>query len=398
MLGTVGPFASVFFRERGLSQEQLGYASAIQNLIAILSPALMTWIADAKMDARRVLMLMSLIVAISLLAMRSASGLGQVMGVWTLYCIAQTAIFPLQDGLHFSQQRRAAQTNAATSPYHRLRVWGAVGYMTPGLLLYYPLKSGSGLSIALALGAVFAFLAAIQAPLLYDTRPIKQTTEALSGRLPTFAALRMLLEPQMLVFCSAIVLVYMAFSIHWTYYSVYLTERVKLGNEWVGIANNVAMCIEIPVTFLCGWFLLKLGVKRVVMLGMILMALRLALLATTTNAFVAVGTQVFHAFLILAVSIVPHTILDHRAGDHFRHSMQALFVVIIGCANAIANLTAGWFSGLGLQSLFAFGAGLCVAATVLIWAFWKGHTPSRAELEPVNPPPPDPVTSVVAEP
>lgn len=396
MLGTVGPFASVFFRERGLTQEQLGYASAIQNLIAILSPALMTWIADAKLDARRVLALMSLIVAISLMAMRSASGLAQVMGVWTLYCIAQTAVFPLQDGLHFSAQRRAEQTKSTTSPYHRLRVWGAIGYMLPGVLLYYPLKGGSGLGIALTLGALFALLAAIQAPLLFDTRPIKQADDALSGRVPTVAALRMLVEPQMLIFCIAIILVYMAFSIHWTYYGVFLTEQVKLGTEWVGIANNVAMCIEIPVTFLCGWFLLKLGVKRVVLLGMFLMALRLILLAATTNVFVAIGTQVFHAFLILAVSIVPHTILDNRAGDHFRHSMQALFVVIIGCANAIANLTAGWYAGLGLQALFAIGAGLCMAATLLIWALWKGET-GRTGIKPANPPPPDPVTSVVAE-
>jgi MFS family permease len=152
--------------------------------------------------------------------------------------------------------------------------------------------------------------------------------------LPTLAALRMLLEPRMLIFCAAIILTYMAFSIHWAYYAIYLTEHVKLGTEWVGVANNVAMCVEIPVTFLCGWFLLKFGVKRVVAVGMLLMALRLGLIASTNNPWVAVGTQVFHAFLILAVSIVPHTILDNRAGDHgvFLHAVPGHSIYLVkGC-------------------------------------------------------------------
>jgi MFS transporter, PPP family, 3-phenylpropionic acid transporter len=394
MLGTVGPFASVFFRERGLSERQLGYAFAIQNLVGVLSPAVMTLVADAKVDARRVLMLMSAIVAVGLVGMTSASGTAQVLAVWTLYCVAQTAIFPLQDGLHFSQQRRTAQTGGRMLPYHKARVWGAIGYMTPGVLLYYPLKSGSGLGVALAMGAAFAVLAAIQALLLHDVRPANpsagganSTSEAATTRMPTLAALRMLLEPRMLVFCAAIILVYMAFSIHWTYYAVYLTEQVKLGNQWIGVANNVAMCIEIPVTFLCGWFLLRFGVKRVVALGMSLMALRLALIASTNSPWVAVGTQVFHAFLILAVSIVPHTILDNRAGDRFRHSMQALFVVMVSCGNAFANLLAGWLAEYGLHVLFALGACLCVIAAVLIWTLWTDEpAPATATVEPMVPP------------
>jgi PPP family 3-phenylpropionic acid transporter len=372
MLGTVGPFASVFFRQRGLSEREVAYAFAIQNLIGVLSPALMTWVADAKVDPRRVLALMSMLVAVCLLAMTTwVSGTREVLAVWALYCVAQTAIFPLQDGLHFSQQRRVARAAGRATPYHRVRVWGALGYMTPGVMLYFPLKSGRGLGIALAAGAVFASLAAVQALLLRDPRPREGETDDPPARVPSLAAARMLLEPRMAVFCTAIILVYMAFSIHWTYYAVYLTERVRLGNEWVGIANNVAMCIEIPVTFACGWFVHVLGVKRLLVLGMGLMSLRLGLIASTTNAWVAVGTQVFHAFLILAVSILPHTILDERAGDRFRHSMQALFFVMVSCGNALANVCAGRLSGHGLPLLFAAGAVLCVVAALMILLLWR---------------------------
>jgi PPP family 3-phenylpropionic acid transporter len=381
MLGTVGPFASVFFRERGLSEREVAYAFAIQNLIGVLSPAVMTWVADAKLDPRRVLGLMSILVAACLLAMTArVGGIRGVLMVWALYCVAQTAIFPLQDGLHFSQQRRVVRASGRATPYHRVRVWGALGYMTPGLLLYVPLKSGRGLGVALAAGAVFATLAAVQALLLRDPRPREGETNDLPARVPALAAARMLLEPRMAVFCAAIILVYMAFSIHWTFYAVYLKEHVGLGNEWVGIANNVAMCVEIPVTFACGWFVHVLGVKRLLVLGMGLMALRLGLIASTTSAWVAVGTQVFHAFLIIAVSVLPHTILDERAGDRFRHSMQALFIVMVSCGNALANVAAGRLSAHGLPLLFAAGAGLCVVAATMILLFWR-DTATAAKLE-----------------
>jgi MFS family permease len=214
----------------------------------------------------------------------------------------------------------------------------------------------------------------------------------------------MLLEPRMLAFCAAMILTYMAFSFHWTYYAVYLTEQVKLGNEWVGVANIVAMCVEIPVTFLCGWFMLKLGVKGVVALGMALMALRLGLIAVTNNPWVAVGTQVFHAFLILSVSIVPHTILDNRAGDRFRHSMQAMFVVMVSCGNALANLWAGSLAKYGYHVLFATGAGLCVAAAVMILTLWRDEpTPAPAAgaepagFEPIVPPVEPPAVTPVPD-
>jgi MFS family permease len=148
----------------------------------------------------------------------------------------------------------------------------------------------------------------------------------------------------------------------------------------VGIANNVAMCVEIPVTFACGWFVHVLGVKRLLALGMGLMALRLGLIASSTNIWIAVGTQVFHAFLIIAVSVLPHTILDERAGDRFRHSMQALFIVMVSCGNALANFCAGRLSSHGLPLLFAAGAGLCIIAATMILLFWR-DTAAVAKVE-----------------
>jgi PPP family 3-phenylpropionic acid transporter len=376
MLGTVGPFGSVILRERGLTPGQVGYAFAIQNIVGVLSPIVMTMVADTKVDARRILAAMSAIAAVGLLGIIWARDLPQVLTIWTLYCIAQTAIFPLQDGVHFAQQRRAAQAAARLTPYHRVRVWGALGFMTPGVLLYLPLKLGIGLGLVLATGATFALLAAIHSLMLHDTRAMNAADAEESKtavRLPTLAALRMLLEPRMLVFCAAIILVYMAFSVHWTYYAVYLTERVQLGKQWVGIANVVALCVEIPVTYACGWFLREIGVKRVLLLGMLLMALRMAMISLTTNPLVAVGTQVFHAFLILAVSVLPHTILDNRAGDRFRHSMQALFVVLVSCGNACANFGAGRLSARGydLNVLFVLAAAVCVVAAGMILLMWK---------------------------
>src|SRR4051794_28242251 len=80
MLGTVLPYVSVFFRrEAGLSEAQVGYAWAIWSAGLMLSPALLTMLADAHIDPRRLLALASVGSGAGLLCLGQARGPGTVL-------------------------------------------------------------------------------------------------------------------------------------------------------------------------------------------------------------------------------------------------------------------------------------------------------------------------------
>src|SRR5687768_2842359 len=76
MLGAVLPYASVFFRQAGLSAAEVGFAFAIWSGSAIVAPVLITYVADTLMDARRLIALTVAVSGASLLA------LGFVDSVW----------------------------------------------------------------------------------------------------------------------------------------------------------------------------------------------------------------------------------------------------------------------------------------------------------------------------
>jgi PPP family 3-phenylpropionic acid transporter len=375
VIGAVLPFGSVFFRGAGLTQAQVGYAWAIWSAAVVLSPVLVTLAADAHADPRRLLALASSLTAASLLALVFVRGVGPILGVWTIYCLASLPILPLQDGVHFSEQRRRQERGEAQRPYHLVRVWGTIGFIVPSILLFVLLQLGTGLRAALWTGGASGALAAAQALLLADPRP--RDRDAARGpdmdrRLPTVRAAKVLLTPHLLVFTAAVVLIQMAGSAHSSFYPIYLTEKVGLAPKWIGPATNLAVFIEVFFVFGSGALVRSLGVKRLLLVAAVASAVRYGLLALSATVPIAIGTQVFHGIFLIAVGVVPQMILDQHAGDEFRHSMQGLFVMVTGSGRVASTAVAGHVAAWSLGGLFAWAAILCVAASALILFFYRG--------------------------
>ena len=372
VLGTVLPYASVFFRQAGLSEAQVGYAWAVWSLAVVLSPVLVTMAADGRADPRRLLVLASAVSGASLLALGLVRGVGPVLAVWAVYCLVSLPVLPLMDGVHFSQQRRRLERGGPDRPYHLVRVWGTIGFIVPSVLLFVFLQYGMDLRAAMMTGAAYAAFAALQARWLEDPRPPDPADAAREAaderRLPTARAAKALLQPHLLVFTAAVLLVQMAGSVHAAFYPVYLTERLGLDEKWLGQVSNLAVVIEMFFVFGCGALARRLGVKRLLFLAAAASAVRWGLVGSSANVWVVVGTQAFHGIFVLMTGVLPQTVLDRHAGDRFRHSMQGVFVMVTGAGRMVASTAAGaaaeW--GWDLGRLFGCAALLCCASAALI--------------------------------
>ena len=371
-LGTVMPYMSVFFRHAGLNAAQVGNAYAIWSLTAVFGPIVLTMLADTRLDPRRLLAIASAVTALALLLLTQVHGVAAVMGVWTIYCAASMPIFPLQDGVHFALQRRVRECGSPPTPYHLVRVWGTIGFLTPSLISLFILRDGVSLGVVLGIGAAFSAFAAVQALLLPDPRPSRpEPARADADAYPTLRAARAMLHPQLFVFCIAVVLVQMVAAVHSAFYPIYLSEHVHLADQWLGAASNVAVVIEIGLTFACGWLLRGMGVKGLVLLGMLATALRMLLIARSDSPYIAVSSQALHGLMILATGVVPHTVLDSHADDRFRHSMQGILVMIVSGGQAIASHLAGRMVATSLSNLFIYCAALCLMAALLVALFFR---------------------------
>ncbi|MDB5293106.1 MAG: major facilitator superfamily 1 [Phycisphaerales bacterium] len=386
MLGTVLPYVSVFFRSAGLAETQIGLAYAIWSLAAVLSPAVATMAADGKVDPRRLLALSSVITAACLLCLGLVRGVGPILCVWTGYCLASMPLFALQDGIHFSQQRRRRDLGQPAIAYHLVRVWGTIGYLIPSVSLFAFLRAGMNLRIVLMTGAGFALLAAAQSTRLLDPRshdPREAEQEAGADRqIPTLQALTTILGPRLLAFCAAVVLMDVAAQIHSAFYPLYLTARVGLSQEWLGAASGLSVAVEAAIIFSCGWLIRGLGIKRLMLLATLATAVRFGLIGLWTTVWVAMGTQVLHGLLVMATNVLPQTVFDEQAGDGFRHSMQGVFVMLASGGQAVGNLVAGRLAAHGLHHVFLCAVALCAAASCLI--LFGFREPARREHEPLQ--------------
>jgi PPP family 3-phenylpropionic acid transporter len=364
MLGSVLPYVSVFFRAAGLSNAQVGYLFSIYSLASVLSPVLVTRVADGRgLDPRRLLASTSAVAAAALLSLTWARGSLAVFSIWTVYCLAMMPMFPLQDGIHFSQQRRRRDQGLDATPYHLVRAWGTVGFIAPSLPIFLMLRLGVGLSIVMGFGSALLALSAAQALLLPDPRGTRVAAEK---DLPTLRAAAALLKPPMLAFSAAIMLMSMTTTIHSAFYPIHLTERVGLSDKWLGWASNVAVSLEIGFIFACGWLLRVLGLRRLLVLAISVTAVRFAILAGSSNAVLAIGTQVVHGLLILTTGVLPQGLFDERADDHFRHSMQGVLVMFVSAGRAAASFGAGILESYGHGRAFAAAACMCAGAGALV--------------------------------
>ena len=116
----------------------------------------------------------------------------------------------------------------------------------------------------------------------------------------------------------------------------------------------------------CGGSSGGFGIRTLLLMAMAFTALRLGLIASTTDPWVVVGTQVFHGIFLIAGGVLPQMVLDDAAEDRFRHSMQGVYVMVGGARRVIANLLAGPIAAWSLPGLYWIAAGLCAASAVLI--------------------------------
>ena len=393
VMGSVLPFLSVLLKERGLSRAEIGYVTGAASAAVVLTPVLVTLLADGYVAGRRLLGGVFSLSGVMLLAVWAfGEGFWPLLVLYTLYYLSYAPITALQDGVFFLSQSQGRLAGQPTDAYHRVRVWGTAGFMAPSVLLFVFLLRGLSVEIVLLCAVVFCLLGWVNSLTLPRTvaprnagllptapAPVTSISPApespspdpqrdFSGRVPTLEAAKAMLEPHVLVFCIAMGLTHMANAAYYAFYPLYLTDHVGLSHAWVGVIANVGVFLEIFYMLGFGAMLSRLGIKRLMMIGMACLIVRLGLLAASDSIAVAVGTQVVHGLIVLVMHVAPPIYLNRCAEDRYRNSMQGLYTMVVyGVGRIAGNLLAGVIAQRSLSLMFISAAGLGVIAVGLFW-------------------------------
>lgn len=382
--GALLPYLAVLFRERGFDSVQIGQLFAASSAAVIISPAIMTALADAAIDPRRIVRVALAMSVVFLLLLSRAQTFWYTMVLWSAQSLVIMPMLPVVDGLNFAIQQRRREAGLPPALYHRVRVWGTIGFIVPGLILFVLMRMGWSTGGVLIGGATMSLLGMLNTLMLPDPRAARDPAQpAQRHRLPTLGALRAMTEKHVLGFCAALFLAHMAMAAMYTFYPLYMTEALGVGKAWLGPITNIGVFVEIFCMLGFGWLTAKLGLRRLVVISMGAAAIRLLLLWAFPNVWVGVASQVFHGLTVLAVHVIPAVFMNMHAQERYRHSMQGVYtMLILGVARVTGSWLAGAVAEVDLVRLMGVAGLLCAAATGLLWVAFRlpqaGEAPASA--------------------
>lgn len=418
-MGSVLPYLPVYLAQRGLSDAQVGYVLSLGGLAVFLTPVLMALLADMRLENRTLLGWVFIASAGALGLLLACQGFWGLLWVYGLFSLAFAPVLSLQDGLTFAQNSRRQDAGLSVTSYHKVRVYGTVGFIAPLVILCGLLAWGAPVQVSLVSGSVFAILALINTRKLPHTRgslsasapsaevpdphprmppsppalpassddsvspadPGATPTKASTGRgLPTLQAARRMLQPDIALFCAAMWLVHLTAGAYYAFYPIYLKRDIGVSEQWIGPIFAVGVSLEVLYMLGFGRLLKWLGLRQLMAIGVGAVAVRMALLAFVPTLAVAVGTQVLHGLMVLVIHVAPPIYLNHRAEPAYRNSIQALFAMLVfGTGRIAGTLLAGWVaqvSASGVLAVFGWSAVVAGVSALLFAVAFRDRSGS----------------------
>lgn len=381
--GALLPFLSVFLAyEHGFSASQIGMVLAASSVAGLMAPPILTMLADRYGRAELLFIWVLVASAASLLVFSVVEGYWWLLVVYTAFCLAREPSRPLLDGIFFAAQRRIPAL--ADVSYHRVRIWGTVGYMIPGILLYISLTDDSSLDVLPVIASGLALLGIVVAWFL-PTRHVGRTPGSPPSGSGTDRAVRsrsrpghgggtslsevvrvagrLLRRPTTATFLASMFMLQAAQSVYFAFYPLMATDVVGLAPRWLGLVTNVGVVIELAYMAGYGWLVRRLGWRWLMVLGALAAVARFTLLAAFPTVAVVVGTQVVHGMVIIGTMVAGRVILDRQAPDEIRHTAQGIYAIVLGGGRTAGAAVGGLVAAGALSTAF-----WCAAAVGLLAA------------------------------
>jgi PPP family 3-phenylpropionic acid transporter len=377
ILGSVLPYLSLYARQRGLSDVQVGWVYGAFGLAVLVAPPAYTALADRLANNRALITGSYLLSAATLVGLCFGESFVTILGLHLLFALWFTSIIPLLDGLTFAtiaapvDEGIAPDAGNVRLPYRAIRIFGSYGWMLPGFafsaLLLLGLETLRVSMIAIGTGAAFAACGAITAGRL----PRRSRATDRRRGLPTLAALRTLRRPAVAVFVGALFMMFVSITGYFAFYPPYL-EELGIRVELVGLITNLGVIVEVGCMIASNWLMRRVGVRGLLLIGAAAHVGRLVMLAGAPAPIVAVASQILHGPTVVAIYLLPPMYLNRQADPTYRNSMQGLYVMLCFGVARLAGAGIGHVSDAvgggmdGLRAVFWTSAAIAGAATLLL--------------------------------
>jgi nucleoside transporter len=338
-----------YLTSKGASGPQVGLAYGTQALGAIIAPFIIGLIADKYFSAQRILGALHLAGAVLLYYISKQTDFDSFYPPLLLYMILYMPTLALVNSITFKQLQNPEKQ------FSGFRVWGTIGWIVVGLLVgwFSWEKQELGNTFILASGvSVFLGLFSFFLP---NTPPPKKGTKTTIGEILGLDAIKLLKDKNFAVFFVASLLICIPLAFYYQNAEPFLKDSLKVKNA--AGQMSIGQMSEMLFLFAMPWFFSRLGVKKMLLVGMAAWAVRYFLFGygdTGSGMWMLYLGIILHGVCYDFFFVTGQIYTDERAGERIRSSAQGMITL---ATYGIGMLIGFWIAGLVAEKYSLPGGG-----------------------------------------
>lgn len=341
-----------YLNSLNFSGTNVGYTYLMNNIAAIISPFFVGMIADRYFSSQKVMAILNLLGGITMYFVADITATASLIFGLLLYNILYMPTIALANAVSFHQMENP------DAQFPRVRVWGTIGWIVAGLSITLVLgryvNQVEATAVPLKMAAVASLILGIYSFFLPDTPPKNIGKDVTVGDILGVKALKLMKEKNFFIFVLASLLICIPLAFYYNFTNMFLNE---LGMTGTAAKQSMGQMSEVLFMVLMPWFFVRLGVKRMLLVGMLSWVLRYILFA-----YGDIGSLVW----LLYLGILLHGIcydfffvtgmiyVDKKAGKEIRAQAQGFISLVtygvgIGLGSVVSGRIVDFFTANGVK-------------------------------------------------
>lgn len=360
-VGSCIPYWSLYLKHIGFNADAIGELTALMISTKMISPNLWGWIADRTGRSLRIIRIAAFFAGLLFIGFLFFQGY-----VWFAWI---TLSFSFFWNAALPQFEAVTLQHVKTEPhrYSRIRLWGSVGFVVAVLGVGQLLDV---LSIDLLPLIIISTLALMWLVSLI----IPEAKRSNVHHVNSMGMMQILKKPEVLAFLLVSLLVQLAHSPYYVFYSIYL-KHYHYSASYTGLLWTCGVLTEIVLFIYMKQLLKRISLRTLLLSSLLLSVLRWFLIAEyADNLAILIAAQLLHAATFGGTHVAAMHLIYEYFGERHQGKGQALYTSLsFGLGGMLGSLYAGYCWELLNPEFVYMVAAFCCALALLIAYLWVGR-------------------------
>ncbi len=360
---TVGgfiPYWSLYLKHVGFNADAIGELSALLIGTKMISPCLWGWISDRTGKSLRIIQLASFFAGFLFSGFLFFHGYVWFAVITLSFSFFWNAALP--------QFEAVTLQHVKTEPhrYSRIRLWGSVGFIVAVLGVGRLLDD---LGISLLPVVVISVLT-----LMWLVSLIIPDAERATHHVGTVGMMQILKKPEVLAFLLVSLLIQLAHSPYYVFYSMYL-KHYHYSASYTGLLWTCGVLAEIVLFIYMKRLLKHISLRVLLLSSLLLSVIRWFLIAGyADNLTILMTAQLLHAATFGGTHVAAMHLIYGYFGESHQGKGQALYTTLsFGLGGMLGSLYAGYYWESQTPEFVYLIAAICCSLALLIAYLWVGR-------------------------